>query len=161
MTEADAVYAFFVAFVVAALLTPLTARLARRVGAVDHPSERGLGAGSTPLLGGLAMLGGVLLSSAIFLDFGGATSERLKGILAGAVVSALDDRFDLPPGAKLAGQIVAAVIPVAAGVEVTNITLPFVGAVDFGDAGGPLTVAGLVAVMNVVNLSDGADGLAA
>ena len=55
----------------------------------------------------------------------------------------------------------AAAIPVAAGVEVTNITLPFVGAVSFGDAGGPLTVAGLVAVMNVVNLSDGADGLAA
>jgi UDP-GlcNAc:undecaprenyl-phosphate GlcNAc-1-phosphate transferase len=108
MTEADAVYAFLAAFVVAALLTPLTARLARRVGAVDQPNERGLGAGSTPLLGGLAMLGGVLLSSAIFLDFGGATSDRLKGILAGAVViafvGALDDRFDLPPGAKLAGQ---------------------------------------------------------
>ena len=48
-----------------------------------------------------------------------------------------------------------------AGVEVTNITLPFVGAVDFGDAGGPLTVLGLVAVMNVVNFSDGVDGLAA
>ena len=94
------------------------------------------------------MLGGVLLSSALFLDFGGATSDRLKGILAGAVViafvGALDDRFDLPPGAKLAGQIVAAAIPVAAGVEVTNITLPFVGAVNFGDAGGPLTVVGLV-----------------
>jgi len=78
-----------------------------------------------------------------------------------AFVGALDDRFDLPPAAKLAGQLVAAVIPVAAGVEVTNITLPFVGAVNFGDAGGPLTVLGLVAVMNVVNLSDGADGLAA
>ena len=52
MTEADAVYAFLAAFAVAALLTPLTARLARRVGAVDQPNERGLGAGSTPLLGG-------------------------------------------------------------------------------------------------------------
>src|SRR4029079_14602089 len=117
MTEADAVYAFLAAFVVAALLTPLTARLARRVGAVDHPKERGLGAGSTPLLGGLAMLGGVLVSSALFLDLSGPTADRFKGILAGAVVialvGALDDRFDLPPGAKLAGQIVAASIPVA------------------------------------------------
>src|SRR5512133_4089324 len=165
MTEADAGYAFLAAFVVAALLTPLTARLARRVGAVDQPKDRGLGAGSTPLLGGLAMLGGVLVASALFLNFGGVTEDRLKGILAGAVVialvGALDDRFDLPPGVKLAGQIVAAAIPVAAGVEVTNITLPFVGAANFGNAGAPLTVAGLVAVMNVVNLSDGADGLAA
>ena len=32
---------------------------------------------------------------------------------------------------------------------------------DFGELGGPLTVLGLVAVMNVVNLSDGVDGLAA
>src|SRR3954468_23799804 len=100
MTEADAVYAFLAAFVVAALLTPLTARLARRVGAVAQPTERGLGAGATPLLGGLAMLGGVLLSSAVFLYLGGATEDRLKGIFAGAVgiafVGALDARFDLP-----------------------------------------------------------------
>jgi UDP-GlcNAc:undecaprenyl-phosphate/decaprenyl-phosphate GlcNAc-1-phosphate transferase len=165
MSEADAVYAFFCAFAVAAVLTPLTARLARRVGAVDHPKERGLGAGSTPLLGGLAMLGGVLVASALFLDFGGATSDRFQGILAGAIVisivGALDDRFDLPPGVKLAGQVGAAVIPVAAGVEVTNITLPFIGAVSFGSAGGPITVVALVGVMNVVNFSDGIDGLAA
>ena len=165
MSEADAVYAFFCAFAVAAVLTPLTARLARRVGAVDHPKERGLGAGSTPLLGGLAMLGGVLVASALFLDFGGATSDRFQGILAGAIVisivGALDDRFDLPPLVKLAGQVGAAVIPVAAGVEVTNITLPFIGAVSFGSAGGPITVVALVGVMNVVNFSDGIDGLAA
>jgi UDP-GlcNAc:undecaprenyl-phosphate GlcNAc-1-phosphate transferase len=165
MSQADAVYAFLCAFAVAAVLTPLTARLARRVGAVDQPKERGLGAGSTPLLGGLAMLGGVLVASASFLDFGGATEDRFQGILAGAIVisivGALDDRFDLPPGGKLVGQIVAAVIPVASGVEVTNITLPFIGPVTFGSAGGPITVLALVGVMNVVNFSDGIDGLAA
>jgi UDP-GlcNAc:undecaprenyl-phosphate GlcNAc-1-phosphate transferase len=165
MSEADAVYAFLCAFAVAAVLTPLTARLARRVGAVDQPTDRGLGAGSTPLLGGLAVLGGVLVASAVFLNFGGATEDRFKGILAGAVVialvGALDDRFDLPPGVKLVGQIGAATIPVVSGVEVTNITLPFIGAVGFGGLGGAVTVAGLVAVMNVVNLSDGVDGLAA
>jgi UDP-GlcNAc:undecaprenyl-phosphate/decaprenyl-phosphate GlcNAc-1-phosphate transferase len=165
MSEADAVYAFLAAFAVAALLTPVTARLARRVGAVDQPKDRGLGRGSTPLLGGLAMLGGVLVASALFLDFGGATEDRFRGILAGAIVialvGALDDRFDLPPGVKLVGQVVAATIPVASGVEVTNITLPFIGAVSFGSAGGPITVVALVGVMNVVNFSDGVDGLAA
>ena len=60
MTEADAVYAFLAAFVVAAVLTPLTAQAGPARRRRRPPSERGLGAGSTPLLGGLAMLGGVL-----------------------------------------------------------------------------------------------------
>ena len=47
------------------------------------------------------------------------------------------------------------------GVSVENITLPFLGPVTFGGVGDVLTLLGLVAVMNVVNLSDGIDGLAA
>ena len=46
-------------------------------------------------------------------------------------------------------------------MTVDNITFPFLGALDFGEAGGVLTLVGLVAVMNVVNFSDGIDGLAA
>ena len=41
-TELDALYAFLVAAAVTALLTPLTMRLARAVGAIDEPRERGL-----------------------------------------------------------------------------------------------------------------------
>ena len=89
----------------------------------------------------------------------------MRGILIGGAVitavGAVDDVFDLHPAAKLAGQFAAAAIPVAAGVKVGNITLPFLGAINFGDAGGALTLLGLVVVMNVVNLSDGVDGLAA
>ena len=165
MTERDAILAFVVAFVVAVALTPLTARLGRRVGAVDQPRERGLSEHPTPLLGGLAILAAVLVSSFIFLDPGAADDEKIRGILAGAIiitlVGALDDRFDLPAPVKFIGQIIAATIPVVAGVEVANITLPFVGAVDLGSAGAPLTVLGIVFVINVVNFSDGVDGLAA
>jgi UDP-GlcNAc:undecaprenyl-phosphate GlcNAc-1-phosphate transferase len=161
MDVLDAVYGFIVAAAVAAALTPATARFARSIGAVDHPRERGLSARETPLLGGLAILAGVLAASLLFLEF----DEQLRAILAGAVVitlvGALDDRFDLPAWLKLLGQIAAASIPVAAGVDVDHATIPFVGAVDFGDFGGPLTVVGIVAVMNVVNFSDGIDGLAA
>jgi len=165
MTERDAILAFVVAFVVAVALTPLTARLGRRVGAVDQPRERGLSEHPTPLLGGLAILAAVLVASLLFLDPGVADDEKVRGILAGAIivtlVGALDDRFDLPAPVKFVGQIIAAAIPVAAGVEVTNITLPFIGAVDLGSAGAPLTVIGIVFVINVVNFSDGVDGLAA
>ncbi|MDP4603419.1 MAG: undecaprenyl/decaprenyl-phosphate alpha-N-acetylglucosaminyl 1-phosphate transferase [Solirubrobacteraceae bacterium] len=165
MTERDAILAFAVAFIVAVALTPLTARLGRRVGAVDQPRERGLSEHPTPLLGGLAILAAVLAASFIFIDPGVAEDEKIRGILVGAIlvtlVGALDDRFDLPAAIKFIGQIVAATIPVVAGVEVANITLPFIGAVDLGSAGAPLTVLGIVFVINVVNFSDGVDGLAA
>jgi UDP-GlcNAc:undecaprenyl-phosphate GlcNAc-1-phosphate transferase len=166
MTERDAITAFLVAFAIAALLTPLTSLVARRIGAVDQPKERGLSKQATPLLGGIAMLVAVLVASELLLKFGPRTADRLHGILLGAVVialiGALDDRLELPAWAKLAGQIAAAWIPVHAGVEVSTITLPQpIGPQNLGAWGPTLTIAGLVIVMNVVNLSDGIDGLAA
>jgi UDP-GlcNAc:undecaprenyl-phosphate/decaprenyl-phosphate GlcNAc-1-phosphate transferase len=159
--EIEAVYACLVAFAAAALLTPLVARLAHRIGAVDELKQRGLAREATPLLGGLAIFAGTLLAALLFMP----ESERTRGILVAAAlitaIGAIDDARDLPPGLKLAGQVVAALILVNAGVVVRNVTLPFLGAVEFGELGGPLTVLGLVAVMNVVNFSDGVDGLAA
>jgi UDP-GlcNAc:undecaprenyl-phosphate/decaprenyl-phosphate GlcNAc-1-phosphate transferase len=162
MNEVDALYAFPVALAVAALLTPLVARLAVRVGAVDEPRERGLAARSTPLLGGLAILAGVLVASLIWLPVDRETTGILLGAVTIALVGALDDAFELSPAVKLLGQIAAALIPVLAGVRVEHITLPFLGALSFGSGlGGALTVLGLVGLMNVVNFSDGVDGLAA
>jgi len=169
--ELDALYAFLVAAAVSALLTPLTMRIARAVGAIDEPRERGLSESPTPLLGGLAIFAGTLVAALIWLPAGYASEHRLwHGVLLAAavitLVGAIDDRFELPPIVKLAGQLVAAVIVVHYGVAVKAITLPFVGTLAFPNAGvtnaGPvLTVLGLVLMMNVVNFSDGVDGLAA
>jgi UDP-GlcNAc:undecaprenyl-phosphate GlcNAc-1-phosphate transferase len=86
-------------------------------------------------------------------------------ILLGAAVIAgvgmIDDIFELRPWLKLLGQIAAAVIAVRAGAVINDLTIPFIGALQFTDAGGPLTVIWLVALMNIVNFSDGVDGLAA
>jgi UDP-GlcNAc:undecaprenyl-phosphate GlcNAc-1-phosphate transferase len=86
-------------------------------------------------------------------------------ILVGAVVitlvGAIDDYRDLHPVLKLLGQVAAAVIVVEGGAVVTDVTLPFVGSLQFPNAGGALTVLWLVGLMNVVNFSDGVDGLAA
>jgi UDP-GlcNAc:undecaprenyl-phosphate/decaprenyl-phosphate GlcNAc-1-phosphate transferase len=170
-TELDALYAFLVAAAVTALLTPLTMRLARLVGAIDEPRERGLSESATPLLGGLAIFAGTLVAGLIWLPGGFGKEHQLwHGVLLAAgvitLVGAVDDRYELPPVVKLAGQIVAAVLVVHFGVAVKAITLPFVGTLAFPNAGvtnaGPvLTVVGLVAMMNVVNFSDGVDGLAA
>jgi UDP-GlcNAc:undecaprenyl-phosphate GlcNAc-1-phosphate transferase len=164
----DAIWAFLVAAAVTAVLTPLTARLAVLVGAVDEPRERGLSHKATPLLGGLAILAGVVAAGLLWLPAPSAAHPRPNWhwvLVAAALITAVgavDDRFDLPPGAKLAGQVAAAVVTVHFGdVVVHNITLPFIGALKFPNTGPTLTAIGLVAMMNVVNFSDGVDGLAA
>lgn len=170
--ELEALYAFLAALAVTALLTPLTMRIARAIGAIDEPRERGLSARPTPLLGGLAIFAGALVAGLIWLPagYGPHNSELWHGVLLGAAlitfVGALDDRFELHPAVKLFGQVLAAVIVVHYGVAVKAITLPFIGKLQFPHAGatnaGPLlTVIGLVGIMNVVNFSDGVDGLAA
>jgi len=159
--EMRAVYAGLVAFAVAAVLTPLVARAARQLGVVDEVKERGLAREATPLLGGLAIFAGALVAGLLFVPGGDRTRAILEAAALIAIVGALDDAFDLSPLIKLAGQVGAAVILVTAGVRVATLTLPFLGHVDLGDAGGPVTVIGLVLLMNVVNFSDGVDGLAA
>jgi UDP-GlcNAc:undecaprenyl-phosphate/decaprenyl-phosphate GlcNAc-1-phosphate transferase len=162
MNETDALYAFLVAAAVAGLLTPLVARAARRVGAVDRPRERGLSTRETPLLGGLAILAGVLAAGALFLPGDDQTRAILGAAALITVIGAIDDAIDFPAVVKLLGQSGAALIVVLADVKVTTITLPFLGHIDFGSPwGAVVTVIGLVGVMNIVNFSDGIDGLAA
>ena len=173
-----AFFAFLVATAVAALLTPFASRFARRIGAVVMPSERGLAERPTPALGGLAILAGVLAASLLWLP-GTISLHHTAGtapgsggivhtwaIIAGAclitLVGAIDDWRPLVPLVKLLGQIAAALIAVKAGhVLVTDVTIPFLGTLQLPNTGGVLTVIWLVGLMNVVNFSDGVDGLAA
>src|ERR1700751_394037 len=108
-TELEALYAFLVALAVTALLTPLTMRLARAVGAIDEPRRRGLSEKATPLLGGIAIFAGTLVATLMWLPAGYGESPHLwYGVLIGAavivIVGALDDRFDLHPAAKVTGH---------------------------------------------------------
>ena len=172
----DAVLCFVVAAAIAAIVTPLAAQVARWLGAVDHPRDRGLAVRPTPLLGGLAILAAVIVGAAIFMPHmitlprsaragSGHAAVNTWGVIAGAVlitlVGAVDDVRALPPWLKLLGQIAAAVIAVAAGAKVTDVTIPFVGSFQFPNEAGEVTVVWLVALMNVVNFTDGVDGLAA
>jgi UDP-GlcNAc:undecaprenyl-phosphate/decaprenyl-phosphate GlcNAc-1-phosphate transferase len=169
-----ALFAFGVAALGAWLLVPVAERLAKRIGAVDYPNERSLHEVPTPKLGGLAIFVGIALALVLFLPWAQQTQALLVGAAVITLVGVLDDIFDLPPGVKLLGQVVAASIPALNGVTVGVFTLPFVGGVELTDdlfrlpfggeevqVGELLTVVGMVAVINVINLIDGIDGLAA
>jgi UDP-GlcNAc:undecaprenyl-phosphate GlcNAc-1-phosphate transferase len=157
----DAFLAFGLALVVTWISTPVVKSLAWRIGAIDEPRTRGLHQFPTPRLGGLAILAGILAAGLIFMPPGQQTTAILVGATVIVAVGIADDLLDLTADVKLAGQVLAAVIPVAAGVRVETMTLPFLGHLDLGVASYALTVIGIVAVMNIVNFIDGVDGLAA
>ncbi len=170
----EALLAFLLAGLVTMLLVRPTMRLAGRVGAIDMPRPRSLHEAPTPKLGGLAILAGALVAALIWLPWDGETRSILVGAVAITAVGLLDDVYELNAATKLAGQTVAVVIPVAAGVTVESFTFPFLGQVNPGSVhllglpgGGEIslgdvgTVIGIVAVINVINLIDGVDGLAA
>jgi len=164
MDELDALWAFLVAALVAFAATPPVARLARRLGVIHRPRDRDLHDRPVPGLGGLAILAAAIVSALLFLPTGGETRGIIGGALAISFVGAVDDWREggLHPLVKLIGQFAAAAIPVAAGVFVDHVTLPFLSPIGLSDAvGKALTLVGMVAVMNVVNFTDGADGLAA
>src|SRR4051794_24056693 len=67
MSHIDALWGFLVAAAIAFATAPLAARLARSIGAIDMPRERGLNDRPTPSLGGLAILAGVAVAGLLFL----------------------------------------------------------------------------------------------
>ena len=163
MDELDALWAFLVAALIAFAATPPVARLARRLGVIHHPRDRDLHERPVPGLGGLAILVAVVVAALLFMPGGQETRGIVGGAIAIALIGAIDDwkPGGLHPAVKLAGQFCAAAIPVFCEVRVDNVTLPFIDPIQLGDWGYPLTLVGIVAVMNVVNFTDGADGLAA
>lgn len=160
------------AAVVTAGCTPLVARLARRLGAIDVPADpRKVHREPVPTLGGLAMLFGVLagLGMAWWLDgfapLFTSTSEPLAllvGVLVIVAVGLADDLVGLPPTVKLAGQIVAALGVAVFGIQLVYFWVPGLDILSLSpDLGLMLTLVALVAMINAVNLIDGLDGLAA
>src|SRR5271169_3683068 len=105
--------AFLIAASASLLLTVPVRALAIRVGMVDLPGPRKVHLQPIPLLGGLAMYGGVML--AILFAFDGAARAQSAGIVTGATLVAavgfLDDRGWLHHQIKL---FVA--MPLAAGI---------------------------------------------
>lgn len=150
-----------VAALVVVGLVPLTVRLARRAGAVDEPAGRRIHTVATPRLGGLALLGGFLVPTLYYLP----DDEPTRGLVAGAALIALlgavDDIWGLRPAMKLLGQVACAAVPVAAGLTIDHVTVPFLGVGDLGPAQYPLTIIWFVALVNMINFTDGMDGLAA
>ncbi len=164
VTEEAVVWGFLSAAAIVLLLTPVTAWLAPRIGAVDDPraSDRPrVHSRPLPRIGGLAIVVGILVPAAVFIHPDGPYLGILIGTGLVALLGLADDVRRLRPSTKLLGVVAIALIPVV-GFDVTfeRISFPF-ASIDFGVFAAPLTVVWIAALANLVNLIDGMDALAA
>jgi UDP-GlcNAc:undecaprenyl-phosphate/decaprenyl-phosphate GlcNAc-1-phosphate transferase len=129
---------------------------ARRI--VAAPQEDRWHTRSTPLLGGIGIMAGLLAAAGIALAAGIIpTSEKLGGILGGCAIvflaGLIDDVYRLSPLAKLSAQGAAAALVLLSGITVeivsNNVAATIIG------------VVWLIGMTNAFNLLDNMDGLAA
>jgi UDP-GlcNAc:undecaprenyl-phosphate GlcNAc-1-phosphate transferase len=156
-------------------LTPLVRRISVRLGLTDKPGTRKVHALAVSRLGGVALLGGfgaAMAVQAVGEQFAGWAPVLMRGgmplvgTFAGmAVIFAVglvDDIWGMSPAVKFGGQLLAAALPVAAGLRIDYVGNPFGGGLQqLGLLGIPMTLLWIVGFANVINLIDGLDGLAA
>jgi UDP-GlcNAc:undecaprenyl-phosphate GlcNAc-1-phosphate transferase len=164
-------FILIIAAVVTYLLTPLVRRGAVAMHAQHAPRTRDVHKEPTPLLGGVAMYGGLVAGLLVadrltYLQQAFPSFRYIVGLLlAGGllvVVGVVDDRWGLGAISKLAAQIAAGGIVVWSGAYLPWI--PWPGGENLllePDLSYTVTILIIVATINAVNFIDGLDGLAA
>ncbi len=167
--------AFAGAFLTALLALPLWRKWCLRVNLVDDPGHRKIHDQPIPLAGGLAVLTGILLplfAGAILLKLGvvkissanlivhGIDRRAIElaviafGAIAITFLGWLDDKHELKPLPKFAGQFLIALL---VAIACKRITL-FVPNIFFSYA---ITIVWLLTVINAFNFMDNMNGLCA
>lgn len=160
-----------IAAVSAYLLTFPLKRLAARMSFVAAPDDRRVHSQLIPYGGGPAMFLAFVIAIVVadhIRQLHGiyqGSSEPLGVALGAAVilgVGLLDDARELSAPAKVAGQVLAAMVLVFLGATMFWLKIPLAGTVVLSSDLTPLlTALWVIGITNAINLIDGLDGLAA
>jgi UDP-GlcNAc:undecaprenyl-phosphate/decaprenyl-phosphate GlcNAc-1-phosphate transferase len=154
---------------IAFALTPLVARLAVVLGAIDMPGDRKIHDRPIPRLGGLAVVSAIAIvgfASRWYFHSRWRVAPELAfgvglGVLPILAVSIVDDIRSIGAWPKFLAHIIGASIAVAAGVSFgANVHLLGM-TIHLGWLAIPLSVLWIVGVTNAFNIIDGLDGLSA
>lgn len=154
---------FYTGLLLSLLLVPLSSRLAFWLGALDIPDERKVHQKAVPRLGGVAVAFSMMLTVLLCIPLEKMVQAYLLGGFLIVFTGLLDDKYQISPKLKFAGQILAVLVF----LKISGVLLPGLGnllgtgEINFGFLALPLTVFAMVGVINALNLSDGLDGLAA
>jgi UDP-GlcNAc:undecaprenyl-phosphate GlcNAc-1-phosphate transferase len=166
------VVVFAVVALVTGLCTPIVRHLAFRIGAVQKPdAERRVHKRPTPVLGGIAMLVGLLVGMLVawrmgtFSEVFGGSTQPIGVVVAATiivVIGAIDDLREVSAPAKMAGTVLAASVLVYSGVQIIVFRVPFQDVLVLSqDWAYLITVIWVIGMTTAINYIDGLDGLAA
>ena len=132
------------------------------IGLVDAPGGRKLHDGDIPITGGIAMFFGIFAGISILPIPGNVVLSIFIASAVLVIIGVVDDRFHIPPVARLFSQIVAVLLMFfGAGLSLADIGDPFgTGLLTTGRLSLVVTMLIFVAMINAYNFVDGADGLA-
>lgn len=152
------------AFVLAAVGTPVFRKAALAWGLLDLPNPRSSHREVVARGGGVPLLLAATLAAVAAAPSGGETRAAVLAVVVGlaavAAVGLWDDRHGLSPWTRLAFHLAAAGGVVAVTGGFARLPLPSPWDVPIGLAGKALAVLWIVAVVNFYNFLDGIDGLA-
>jgi len=161
------IFIFLIAGGVAFSLTPLIRHLSLSWGLLDQPNWRKINNQPMPLLGGVAIYFGFIVSILLFMHKKPFISDihRLLAVLGSSLIIVLAGIVDgikgLSAFKKLFYQITAATIVALFGFTIIKVSSPLGGAFHLPEiVSVTLTVIWIVGFINAVNLLDGLDGLA-
>lgn len=136
--------------------------LASTLGLIDKPGGRKTHHGEVPVIGGLAMFGGLVFGLMAALGGAGELAYLLLAASLLVLVGSIDDRFDLHPSIRLIGHLCAGLV-MALGVDLHLESLGDIfglGETRLGEWSLLFTLMATTAAINAFNMMDGMDGLA-
>lgn len=137
-------------------------RLAPWMGLIDRPDgKRKLHKRPVPTTGGLAMLGGMWISTLLGADLADVHLRVLALLAVVATFHAMDDQSGLGAGQRLIlDAVMAFALIVITGEEIESIGIIAGVPLTLGPAAIPITIVIYLTLSNAYNMIDGIDGLA-
>lgn len=168
--------AFSAAAILSALVTPLVRRYAIDQQIMAMPDERKIHTKPIPYLGGVAIFIGFVVPALLLLPLHRRFIALLAGIFILVILGVVDDIKNLNPWYKLVWQVVAALVVLAGGIGISQLTNPLGGSVSLAagrfsvslyqlrfhitPVANLLSIIWMVGLVNAINFLDGLDGLA-
>lgn len=177
MPNIDIIFAFLTAFLVTALVTPISIHFMKKFGIMDDPKlhihPALIHTKPIPRGGGIPLFIGVFIAGLLFIPFTPMIAAIYSASFLALTIGVIDDKMnakskDLSPYFRLLIGILCAIIVVGSGVGITFTTNPFTGGIFYFDTfqlfGVVFPIANIISifwiiwVMTMLNWSKGVDG---